>query len=711
MNFDHDTGLIESVLTIDTTVPTPTGSTTGSLIVIGTGSLYLPTGTTAQRPANSIGMQRFNTTLGAMEYNDGTVWTTLSTTGGTVSSVAVSGSTGLSVSGSPITTTGTITLTLDSGLQTLASLATTGVIVQSAADTFVSRTITGTAGNISITNGNGVSGNPTIDLATAGTAVTASHVKITTDAFGRVTATTPVVAGDITTLVDGSYINVTGDSMNSAANLTFSGGGEVLGLPATPTSAGSAASKAYVDSLVQGLDPKPSVRVATTAAGTLATSFENGDTVDGITLATGNRILIKNQAAPAENGVYLVNATGAPTRASDFDNWLEVPGAFVFVEQGTTNADTGWVSTADQGGTLGTTAITFTQFSGAGTYTAGTGLTLSGTQFSLTTPVTAANGGTGLNTSTAANGQLLIGNGTGLSLATLTQGTGITITNGSGTITIANSGVLSVSGGTTGLTPNTATTGAVTLAGTLVAANGGTGQSTYAVGDLLYASGTAALSRLASGTTGQVLTANGAAAPSWAAGNTLLNLYRENSSTPTTPTATGTNAVAIGTNSNATAVDTFAVGNGSVADLYGSKAFANGVFASDGDAQNVNLIVRNVTTNATTTELFLDGASAQMIVPNNAVWTFDINVSARRTDAVGGAAGYSFAGVIRKDATPGTVTFVGTPSKVVLGETNAAWNANVTIDTGTGALSVDVTGEAAKTIRWVATANITQVTN
>ena len=128
------------------------------------------------------------------------------------------------------------------------------------------------------------------------------------------------------------------------------------------------------------------------------------------------------------------------------------------------------------------------------------------------TPVTS--GGTGLN-SIPADGQLLIGNGTGYTLRTLGAGTGITVTNGSGTITVANSGVLSWSGGTSGLTPATPTTGAVTLAGTLVAVNGGTGFASYAVGDLLYADTTTTLAKLPAGTTGQVLTI-AAGVPSWA---------------------------------------------------------------------------------------------------------------------------------------------------------------------------------------------------
>lgn len=136
-----------------------------------------------------------------------------------------------------------------------------------------------------------------------------------------------------------------------------------VGTPVPNTS--DAATTAYVDAAIANLnslfDNKPSVRVATTVPGTLASSFANGSVHDGITLATNDRILIKNQAAPAENGIYFVNAAGAPTRALDMDAWNEVPGAFVAVEVGTTNADTLWLASADAGGTLGTTAITWQQ--------------------------------------------------------------------------------------------------------------------------------------------------------------------------------------------------------------------------------------------------------------------------------------------------------------------------------------------------------------
>jgi hypothetical protein len=172
----------------------------------------------------------------------------------------------------------------------------------------------------------------------------------------------------------------------SAPTASLSLNTQVITNLGTPSAATDAATKGYVDGVASGLDIKQSVRVATNVAGTLATSFENGDTVDGVTLATGDRILIKNQASGAENGIYIVNASGAPTRATDFDASAEVTaGAFVFVGEGTVNADTGWVLTTNDAITVGSTALTFSQFSGAGTYSAGAGLTLTGGVFAQDT--------------------------------------------------------------------------------------------------------------------------------------------------------------------------------------------------------------------------------------------------------------------------------------------------------------------------------------
>jgi len=145
---------------------------------------------------------------------------------------------------------------------------------------------------------------------------------------------------------------------------------------ANPVATTDVANKAYVDALKTGLDVKDSVRATTTVAGTLASSFANGSTIDGVTLATGDRILIKDQGAGSENGIYTVNASGAPTRSTDADSNTEVTGGmFTFVEEGTASSDTGWLLTNNGTITLGTTALTFTQFSAAGQVLAGAGLT------------------------------------------------------------------------------------------------------------------------------------------------------------------------------------------------------------------------------------------------------------------------------------------------------------------------------------------------
>jgi hypothetical protein len=128
---------------------------------------------------------------------------------------------------------------------------------------------------------------------------------------------------------------------------------------ATPSSGTDAANKNYVDAQKQLMAGKDPVRAATTVAGTLASSFANGSVIDGVTLATGDRILIKNQASAAENGIYVVAVSGAPTRAVDADIWNELVSILLAVEEGTANADTVWLSTNNLGGTIDTTAVNF----------------------------------------------------------------------------------------------------------------------------------------------------------------------------------------------------------------------------------------------------------------------------------------------------------------------------------------------------------------
>ncbi len=131
----------------------------------------------------------------------------------------------------------------------------------------------------------------------------------------------------------------------------------------TPSAWTDVAIKSYVDAEIANAiwasNLKDAVRVATTANWVLATAFANWQTVDGVVLATGNRILIKNQTTASENGIYTVNASGAPTRATDADTASDIADAVVYVSQGTTNADTGWKLVTDNI-TLWTTALVFT---------------------------------------------------------------------------------------------------------------------------------------------------------------------------------------------------------------------------------------------------------------------------------------------------------------------------------------------------------------
>jgi hypothetical protein len=137
--------------------------------------------------------------------------------------------------------------------------------------------------------------------------------------------------------------------------------------------ASAKAIKAYVDSVAQGLSVKDSVRVATTAAITIATALNSGDSIDGVTLANGDRVLVKDQTPASQNGIYVVAAS--PARSDDFDATADVSeGAFFFVEEGSTNADNGFVMTSEDV-TVDSDSIAFVQFSGAGQITAGAGLT------------------------------------------------------------------------------------------------------------------------------------------------------------------------------------------------------------------------------------------------------------------------------------------------------------------------------------------------
>ena len=239
------------------------------------------------------------------------------------------------------------------------------------------------AGNLatheSDTSAHGVTGNVvgTTDTQTL-TNKTLTSPKINEDVALTATATELNYVDGVTSAIQtqlDAKLALAGGTMTGAIAM---GTNKITGL-GTPTDGTDAATKAYVDSAAQGIDWKASVRAATTAAVTLATGLEAGDVIDGVTLVAGDRILVKNQATGSENGIYVVQASGAPTRSTDADANAEVTASFaVFVEEGTANADSGWVLTNNGTVTVGTTALTFTQFTGLGQITAGAGLTKNG---------------------------------------------------------------------------------------------------------------------------------------------------------------------------------------------------------------------------------------------------------------------------------------------------------------------------------------------
>lgn len=411
-------------------VNSPVIAISANPVLSGNGGLVVPVGTTGQRGSSVNGNFRYNSTTATFEGYANNAWGAV-TTGTGVTSVAQSFTGGLiSVAGSPITSSGTLALTV---------AGTSGGVPYFSSGTTWASSGALTANAIVLGGGAGAAPAP---LASLGTTTTVLHGNAAgAPTFGAVSLTADV-SGTLPIANGG-----TGATTSAGAAFALKGANTDLTSVAlttgtvstTPSGSTDIANKSYVDTVAQGLDTKASCVAATTVDITLSAP----QTIDGIALIAGDRCLVKNQSTTANNGIYLV-AAGSWTRALDMDTWAEVPGAYVFIETGTTQADTGWVCTSNAGGTIGVTAITWAQFSGAG------------------------------------------------------------------------SGVSSLNFGTTGLTPASATTGAITVAGTLAVANGGTNITSYAIGDLIYASTTGVLSKLADVATGNALISGGVGvAPSY----------------------------------------------------------------------------------------------------------------------------------------------------------------------------------------------------
>jgi len=218
-----------------------------------------------------------------------------------------------------------------------------------------------------------------------------TYTKVTVDEKGRVTAATTLGAGDIPTLTAAKISDFDTAVRSNKLNQLAAPDGDVAmnsrkitGL-AEPTAGTDAATKNYVDNAVQGLDPKPSVVAASTANQALS-GITTLPGIDGQVIAVGDRVLLKNQTTAHQNGIYVLTGNAASwsfVRATDADSWDELISAYVWVEKGTNNADTGWVCTVDRGGTLGSSAIAWNQFAGAGQLSFTAPLTKTGNTVSL----------------------------------------------------------------------------------------------------------------------------------------------------------------------------------------------------------------------------------------------------------------------------------------------------------------------------------------
>lgn len=506
---------------------------------------------------------------------------------GTVTSVDGSGgSTGLTLSGGPITLAGTLTLggtlAIGAGGTGLSAAAANGQLLIGNGNGYTLATLTaGTA--ISVTNATGsiTLANTAPDQTVVISGSTAISITGTYPSF-TVTNTAPdqtvTVTSGTNISVSGTYPSFTVSSPNtvvgpagatSGAIALYDGGtGKLIKNSAitinasgvisnvnTPNAATDAANKQYVDDLVSsGIHIHTPVVLATSPGSSRTDTYNNGTAgvsatltsvangtlvIDGTVASATIRVLIQDCSNPIGNGIYVVTNAGSAaaqyvmTRSSDADTAGQQStqslddGSYFFTTGGTSNKGASWVNTNTGNISFGSTAITFAQFSASQVYSAGNGLSLTNTVFSLETPVSVLNGGTG-RSSAPTNGQLLIGNGAGYTLAGLTAGTGVSVTNATGSITLANtapdqtviitgSGIVSVTGtypsftvgavetysGTVTSVDGSSTvsgftlsggpitsSGRLTLAGTLGISSGGTGLSgTPTNGQLLIGNG------------------------------------------------------------------------------------------------------------------------------------------------------------------------------------------------------------------------------
>lgn len=405
------------------------------------------------------------------------IFSNVAITGGNIDGTTIGGTTKAAGGFTTITTTGLASL---NSLSTASATITGGSIDNTAiGDTTRS---TGKFTTLTLTNAltvaNGGTGANTLTgyVYGNGTAsMTASATIPTTDLSGTIT----------NAQLQNSSLTIGSTSISLGATAATLAGLTSVTVTQDPVSALQLATKQYVDNSIQGILNKYQVDFSTTANVTLSGLGTQAGGDWATTLTAGQEVLVKNQASSQFNGIYVVSS-GAWTRATFMDTWSEVVGAFTFVQGGTTLANTGWVAVVPQTGTIDVTPMPWTQFSGAGTYTAGTGLTLSANQFSITnTAVTAGSYGSASSVATFtvnAQGQLTAAASTSIAIAAtqITSGTLATARGGTGLTSFTSGGAVYAS-----------STSALTT-GTLPVTAGGTGVATLT--GLAYGNGTAAFS-------------------------------------------------------------------------------------------------------------------------------------------------------------------------------------------------------------------------
>ena len=498
--------------------------------------------------------------------------------------------------------------------------------------------------------------------------------------------------------LDSSPIGANSPSTGAFTSITTSTGT----ITTSPVNSTDIVNKYYVDSVAQGLNPKASCQVATTANITLS----GLQAIDGYTTLASDRVLVKNQTTSSQNGIYLASAS-AWTRATDMDVWAEVAGAYTVILNGG-QADTGWVCNASTTGTIGTTAMPWVQFSGSATYYAGTGLTLASNTFSITnTGVTAASYGSASQTLTAtvnAQGQLT-------SLAATSIAIANTQVSGLGTMSTQSASSVSITGGAIDGTPLGATTASTVRGTTITATTQFTGAGTGLTGTAtsLNIGGNAATATTASATTTAVTFNNagaGGVSGSTFNGATALTVSYNTIGAPSTTGSGASGTWAIGISGNAATVTNGVYTTGSysnptwITSISGS--IVSGAVSTATTATNIaggtaGALAYN-TASGTTTFLALGttnyvltaGATSPQYVAQSTLSVGSATSATTATNIAGGAAGY-----IPYQSASSTTSFLsaGTSGQVLTSGGSGAptWSAPTAVTTVTDDTTTNAT--------------------